>query len=98
MRTAISLVFLSLWICSSPGADAKRVFKPEDFAALRDVDEPNLSPDGQRVVYVVGTVDLTKDTYRSNAIRTTQMSFQSTMFMAFCQKIPNRMTGSIKVP
>jgi dipeptidyl aminopeptidase/acylaminoacyl peptidase len=43
------------------GAESKRVLKPEDYAALRDVDEPQLSPDGQRVVYVVGTVDLAKD-------------------------------------
>ncbi len=38
------------------------MLKPEDFfAALRAVDEPNLSPDGQSVAYVVGTVDLKKD-------------------------------------
>ncbi len=40
--------------------------KPEDFAALREVDEPDLSPDGQRVVYVVGTVDLAKDKQPKN--------------------------------
>ncbi|MEO6872257.1 MAG: S9 family peptidase [Chthoniobacterales bacterium] len=53
------VLFLALQI--SLGADAKRVLKPEDFAALRNVDEPNLSPDGQSVAYVVGTVDLAKD-------------------------------------
>jgi dipeptidyl aminopeptidase/acylaminoacyl peptidase len=43
------------------GAEEKRVLKPEDFASIREVDEPNLSPDGRNVVYVVGTVDLKKD-------------------------------------
>ena len=43
------------------GAEEKRVLKPEDFASIRDVDEPNLSPDGKSVAYVVGTVDLKKD-------------------------------------
>ena len=42
------------------------MLKPEDFAALRDVDETNLSPDGQRVAYVVGTVDLKRDKQPKN--------------------------------
>ena len=53
------LLLLS-WAAVSSGAE-KRLLKPEDFAAIRDVDEPQLSPDGQSVVYVVGTVDLAKD-------------------------------------
>jgi hypothetical protein len=56
-----SVVFFALgWAAVSSGAE-KRLLKPEDFAAIRDVDEPQLSPDGQSVVYVVGTVDLAKD-------------------------------------
>jgi len=35
--------------------------KPEDFAAVRDVDEPNISRDGNFVVYVVKTADMEKD-------------------------------------
>jgi dipeptidyl aminopeptidase/acylaminoacyl peptidase len=62
MRVRYSLLLIPLLLATvSLGAEEKRSLKPEDFAALRDVDEPNLSPDGQRVAYVVGTVDLTKD-------------------------------------
>ncbi len=50
----------------SLGAETRRPLKPEDFAAIRDVDEPNLSPDGQSVAYVVGTVDLKKDKQPKN--------------------------------
>lgn len=42
-------------------ADPPRLIKAEDFAALRDVDEPNISPDGSSVVYVVKTADMDKD-------------------------------------
>ncbi len=61
---AVPLFFLALQV--SLGAEARRLLKPEDFAAIRDVDEPNLSPDGQSVVYVVGTVDLKKDKQPKN--------------------------------
>ncbi len=67
MKHAI-LVFLSFALVhaetgsplpsSSPG---KRLLKPEDFAALRDVDEPNIAPDGSAVVYVVKKADMEKD-------------------------------------
>ena len=46
--------------------EQKRLLKPEDFASIRDVDEPNLSPDGKSVAYVVGTVDLKKDKQPQN--------------------------------
>jgi Dipeptidyl aminopeptidases/acylaminoacyl-peptidases len=42
-------------------AESPRLLKPEDFAALRDVDEPNISPDGNSMVYVVKTADMEKD-------------------------------------
>ncbi len=50
----------------SLGAEPKRLLKPEDFAALREVDEPNLSPDGKTVAYVVKTFDLAKDKQPAN--------------------------------
>src|SRR5712664_1616003 len=40
---------------------AKRPFKLDDLARLRDVREPQLSPDGQWVAYVVATVDAKED-------------------------------------
>src|SRR5438046_9037479 len=63
------LLLFSCGLFTSLGADAKRVLKPEDFAALRDVDEPNLSPDRNTVAYVVGTVDLAKDKQPRNLWR-----------------------------
>ena len=38
-----------------------RALKPEDFAAIRDVSDPQLSPDGAWVTYTVKTTDLAKD-------------------------------------
>lgn len=52
----------------SPSATAAqpRNLKPEDYAGLRDVDEPNLSPDGNLVVYVVKAADMEKDKMPGN--------------------------------
>ncbi len=67
VKTALFLLLaLGLGCQSSLGAETRRLLKAEDFAALRDVDEPNLSPDGQRLVYVLGTVDLKKDKQPKN--------------------------------
>ena len=67
MRTALCLLFAGLLaLQSSLAADVARLLKPEDFAALRDVDEPNISRDGQSVAYVVGTTDLAKDKQARN--------------------------------
>jgi dipeptidyl aminopeptidase/acylaminoacyl peptidase len=38
-----------------------RALQPEDFAALREVSDPNISPDGNFVVYVVKAADMEKD-------------------------------------
>ncbi|MGI8957640.1 MAG: S9 family peptidase [Chthoniobacterales bacterium] len=60
-------LFLSFFCAAlSLGAETRRPLKPEDFAAIRDVDEPNLSPDGRSVAYVVGTVDLKKNKQPKN--------------------------------
>ena len=66
MRVRHFLVVTFLCVGVSVGAGPRRLLKPEDFAAIRDVDEPRLSPDGERVVYVVGTVDLAKDKQPKN--------------------------------
>ena len=64
LRDTFLLLFVALH--TSLGADSKRLLKPDDFAVLRDVDEPNISPDGQTIAYVVGTGDLKKDKQPKN--------------------------------
>jgi dipeptidyl aminopeptidase/acylaminoacyl peptidase len=44
-----------------PGSGQPGLLKPEDYLKLRDVDEPNISADGNFVVYVVKTADTEKD-------------------------------------
>jgi Tol biopolymer transport system component len=66
MRLRVTFLLLFVGLHISLGADSKRLLKPDDFAALRDVDEPNLSPGGQIIAYVVGTVDLKKDKQPKN--------------------------------
>ena len=44
-----------------PGGGQPRLLKPDDYLKLREVDEPNISADGNFVVYVVKTTDLEKD-------------------------------------
>src|SRR5438045_4200011 len=56
----LSLV-LSLVVASSALAQSPRILKPEDFAQLREVDEPNISPDGNWIAYVVKVADMQKD-------------------------------------
>ena len=53
------LLFLAL--LAVPLLGQPRTLKPDDFAAIRDVSSPQLSPDGQWVAYTVRTTDLTKD-------------------------------------
>jgi dipeptidyl aminopeptidase/acylaminoacyl peptidase len=57
MKLSLLLSFVAL----SAFAQSPRSLKPEDFAALRDVDEPNISPDGNSIAYVVKVPDLEKD-------------------------------------
>ncbi len=41
--------------------ESKRLLQPEDVAALRNVSDPQLSPDGKFIVYTVESTDLVKD-------------------------------------
>ena len=59
LLSAVSIV--SLVIGEPALVAAQRSLKPEDFSQLRDVDEPNISPDGSLIVYVVKTADMEKD-------------------------------------
>src|SRR5881394_4652855 len=54
-------LILAIAVATASAADPGRTLKPEDFAQLRDVDEPNISPDGNLVAYVVKVADMEKD-------------------------------------
>ncbi len=55
------------FLISTPAlADGPRLLKPEDSAAIRDIDEPQISPDGNAIVYTVKTTDLEKDKSATN--------------------------------
>lgn len=48
--------------CDSARADAaQRPLRPEDFAQIKSVGDPQLSPDAQWVAYTVSTIDLKAD-------------------------------------
>src|SRR6266436_4547463 len=51
------LAFASLVLAQT----ARRPFKIDDIARLRDVRDPQVSPDGQWVAYVVSTIDVKED-------------------------------------
>jgi dipeptidyl aminopeptidase/acylaminoacyl peptidase len=53
-------------IAATPPPPPQRALKPEDYAELRDVDEPNISPDGNFIVYVVKKADMEKDKLPGN--------------------------------
>src|SRR3989441_13278504 len=45
---------------------ARRPFKLDDLARLREVRDPQVSPDGQWVAYVVSTIDAKEDKSNSH--------------------------------
>jgi dipeptidyl aminopeptidase/acylaminoacyl peptidase len=55
------LLGLVSWLPAASPAAEPRALKPDDFAAIRDVSDPQLSPDGAWVAYTVKTTDLAKD-------------------------------------
>ena len=54
----------------APGAAEKRLLTLDDLAALRDVSDPQISPDGNWVAYSVGTVDAKRDRHDSDLYMT----------------------------
>ncbi len=64
----LSRVLLLILACASLvlAQTARRPFKIDDIARLRDVRDPQVSPDGQWVAYVVGTVDTKEDKANSH--------------------------------
>lgn len=59
----LSRVLLFILVCATALAaqTARHSLKPEDFARFRDVRDPQISPDGQWIAYVVSTVDAKED-------------------------------------
>ncbi len=63
--TRILLFILALATALS-AQTAKRPFKLDDLARLREVRDPQLSPDGQWVAYVVSAIDVKEDKSNSH--------------------------------
>src|SRR3954463_16314885 len=56
----ISLV--ALIVCSGVLAQtARRPLKLDDLARFRNIGDPQISPDGQRIAYTVSTIDVKED-------------------------------------
>ena len=55
-----AILFIHVATFSAPG-QAKRLIVLDDLAALREVSEPQVSPDGEWVAYTVTTVDAAQD-------------------------------------
>ena len=65
-RPALRVALLTLALgfgltAASSGQPAKRAVKVDDFARLKAVGDPQLSPDGRWIAYTVGSIDLEKD-------------------------------------
>jgi len=57
-RAALFLIALLVIVAPAPAADKKRPMTVEDLFKFKRVSDPQISPDGKQVVYVVGTVDM----------------------------------------
>src|SRR6266498_5730563 len=69
MRNAKPLLTLLAVLITTtilPAQSARRPLKLDDLARLRDVRDPQISPDGQWVAYVVSTVDAKEDKSNSH--------------------------------
>src|SRR2546421_8319522 len=59
----------SLWLSAAraaAGEAAKKPLQPMDVFKLEYADDPQISPDGKRIVYVRNFMDIMKDRQRSN--------------------------------
>jgi dipeptidyl aminopeptidase/acylaminoacyl peptidase len=57
-RVVLLSVALLVVAAPAPAADKKRPMTVEDLFKFKRVSDPQISPDGKQVVYVVGTVDM----------------------------------------
>ncbi|HEX8897746.1 MAG TPA: DPP IV N-terminal domain-containing protein, partial [Chthoniobacterales bacterium] len=56
-RRSIFILGLLAWVVSSAFAQAPRGITPEDYFAFEFISDPNISPDGKLVAYVVTKID-----------------------------------------
>lgn len=61
MRPTIRLLLVAAFLPATLSAQAPRAIAPGDILRLRNVGDPQVSPDGEWVAYTVGTVDSTRD-------------------------------------
>jgi len=66
MRMSASRFFLILACCSAFGQTARHPFRLDDLARVREVRDPQCSPDGQWVAYSLGTTDAKEDKHDSD--------------------------------
>src|SRR5687768_11862201 len=55
------IIFCLLALGTPVSAQQKRPVRVDDFARIRNVGDPQVSPDGQWVAYTVNSIDLAKD-------------------------------------
>jgi dipeptidyl aminopeptidase/acylaminoacyl peptidase len=60
-RKSLSIVVLMLLSLTAMAQSARRPMKLEDLSRFKDVRDPQVSPDGQWVAYVVANVDVKED-------------------------------------
>ena len=66
MRRFILMTFLFAVPSIAQPPATTRVLRVDDFASIRDVGDPRLSPDGSWVLYSVKQPDLTEDKNRTH--------------------------------
>src|SRR5438093_324972 len=70
LRAALVCVWLLLTLLSAPAlareASGRRPMKVDDLFRFKRVSDPQVSPDGKLVAYVVGTADLDKNSSSSS--------------------------------
>jgi dipeptidyl aminopeptidase/acylaminoacyl peptidase len=66
MAKLLRIFVLTLFAASSLFAQARRPLKLDDLARIREVSDPQISPDGQSLAYVVGTTDTKEDKSHSH--------------------------------
>jgi dipeptidyl aminopeptidase/acylaminoacyl peptidase len=66
MKRALAVLALALVSAAAAASDAPRLLQPMDVFGLEYASDPQIAPDGSRVVYVRSFMDVMKDRRRSN--------------------------------